>query len=285
MADEVNSRMGTEKQNTKTATGQGFTLVELLVVIAIIAVLAAMLLPALSKAKASGQSVACRSNLRQLQFGYLAYAHENSDRQPPNMARAATLGDVMNLPGSWVVGSARTDVNVTNIQAGVIYPYVGAPAVYHCPADKSTVAGAPGLLRSRSYSMDSWMVAPENFYEANNSNVLPSQDPWGPFKVSQHFLPPPAGVFVFIDEHEQSINAGWYMLEQPNSVTPSTDSWYSLAADRHQQGCNLSFLDGRVEHWRWKAPKVYHRWIYPATPGGDLADLRRLAECVPHDLR
>jgi prepilin-type N-terminal cleavage/methylation domain-containing protein/prepilin-type processing-associated H-X9-DG protein len=276
--------MKSEKQNLKTEAGQAFTLIELLVVIAIIALLAAMLLPALSKAKASGQLVACRSNLKQLQLGYLAYANENNDRQPPNMA-AATLGDIKNLPGSWVVGSATTDVNASNIQAGVIYPYVGAPGVYHCPADKSTITGHPGLLRSRSYSMDSWMVAPENFYEANNSDVRPSYAPWGPFKVLQHHLPPSSGVFVFIDEHERSINAGWYMLEQPDWVTNGLDSWYSLPSDRHQQGCNLSFLDGHVEHWRWKAPKVYHGWIWPATPGGDLADLQRLAECVPHDFR
>jgi prepilin-type processing-associated H-X9-DG protein len=56
-----------------------------------------------------------------------------------------------------------------------------------------------------------------------------------------------------------------------------------LAADRHKQGCNLSFLDGHVEHWRWKAPKVYRFSESPATPGGDLEDHRRLQECVPHD--
>ena len=64
----------------------------------------------------------------------------------------------------------------------------------------------------------------------------------------------------------------------------TSDSWLALAADRHQQGCNLSFLDGHVEHWRWKAPKVYTAFGTPATPGGDLADHRKIQEAVPHDV-
>jgi type II secretory pathway pseudopilin PulG len=103
-------------------------LIELLVVIAIIAILAAMLLPALSKAKAAGQSASCANNLKQLQLGYISYVSDNNDQLPPNNASAAGT-DVRSRSGSWVVGSAKTDTNSVNIEAGVIFPMVKAPGV------------------------------------------------------------------------------------------------------------------------------------------------------------
>src|SRR5439155_7928579 len=138
--------MKSESRKPKSETACAFTLIELLVVIAIIAILGAMMLPALSKAKSSAQSTSCLSNLKQLQTGYFLYAEENNDRQPPTMAQAAGLGDVRSLPGSWAVGSAKTDTNAANIQAGVIFRYLGSAGVYHCPADKATVSGVQWLL-------------------------------------------------------------------------------------------------------------------------------------------
>jgi prepilin-type N-terminal cleavage/methylation domain-containing protein/prepilin-type processing-associated H-X9-DG protein len=267
-------------RNPHSAIAWAFTLIELLVVIAIIAILAALLLPALSKAKAAGQSASCLNNLKQLQLGYLIYVGENNDCLPPNKARALALGNIANLPESWVVGNAKTDTNTANIEAGLIYGSVGSASVYHCPADRSTVINNLALPRTRSYSLDGWL---NSYYTANGADWYPEMYPWQQLKLST--MHQPSKVFGFIDEQEQSIDAGLFIIVQPAWVVPgSQDLWSSLAADRHRQGCNLSFLDGHVEHWRWQAPKIYKGYDTPPTPGGDLADYRRLQECVPHDV-
>ncbi len=275
-----------ESRKQKAEMLHAFTLIELLVVIAIIAVLASLLLPALAKAKAAGQSVSCLSNLKQLQSGFLMYAHDNNDSQPPAMNQAAALGDVHSLPGSWIVGSAKTDTNTAGIEAGVIFPYVGSATVYRCPADKSAVVRFPGLPRTRSYSKLGWVNSPQDSYAANGLDPKPTMYPWAAYKISQHYRPAPAAVLVFLDELEQSIDCCTFLIEQPAWVfkDDTTDAWLSVPADRHQQGSDLSFLDGHVEHWRWQAPKHFDRWGLPATPGPDLADHRRLQEAVPHDV-
>jgi prepilin-type N-terminal cleavage/methylation domain-containing protein/prepilin-type processing-associated H-X9-DG protein len=266
--------------------GRAFTLIELLVVISIIAILAALLLPALARSKAFAQSINCLGNLKQLQIGYLMYAQENNDSQVgPESVLPAGLGDARSYSNSWVLGSARFDTNTDNIRAGAIFRYVGAPGVYHCPADKSTVSGDPALLRMRSYSKDGWMFGRGSVYNANGIYMTPDMYPWGRYKVSDHQNPGPSGVWVFIDEQEQSIEPGDFILNQPASISGGDPWWLSLAADRHRLGCNLSFLDGHCEHWKWKAPKIYIGFNVPARTDGDDDDLRRLQDAVPHDLK
>jgi prepilin-type N-terminal cleavage/methylation domain-containing protein len=145
------------KARASSFLNAAFTLIELLVVIAIVAILAAMLLPALAKAKSRGQSISCTCNLRQLQYAWLMYVHDNNEVMPPNINRNLSTPNPQALPGSWVVGNAQLDVTTSNVQSGVLFKYLGSVGVFHCPSDKSTVTGHPELLRTRSYSLNAWM--------------------------------------------------------------------------------------------------------------------------------
>jgi prepilin-type N-terminal cleavage/methylation domain-containing protein len=216
---------------------RAFTLIELLVVIAIIAILAAMLLPALARAKAKATGIACMNDLKQLQLCYQMYVHDNNDRVPLNHAiSTASLAD------SWVVGNPKVDVTTSNIENGVLFQYNRSTRIYICPVDKSTTLptmGAPnGLPRNRSYAID---------YVLGGDSTVPYMID----RISRAISPPPARKSVFWDEDPRSIDNGAFGIRPKGTWV-----WWNLPASGHSRGCTLSMLDGHAEIWKWRDVSV-----------------------------
>ena len=234
---------------------KGFTLIELLVVLAIIAILAAILLPALAGAKAKAQHVVCLNNLKQLTLGWLLYIDEHEDSLPPNDA----AGHGGSFPGSWVVGNAQTDPSTANIEMGVLFPYTRNTDIYRCPTDKSNVSGNPNLRRFRSYSLSGYLGGPGHLQRYPEIRV-PATD----------------SVFVFIDEEHDSIEDGMFGL-----FRAPENRWINMAADRHRGMGSLSFADGHVSKIRWRWSKKFKFVDQPAESPEDEKDLRSLQELVP----
>jgi prepilin-type N-terminal cleavage/methylation domain-containing protein/prepilin-type processing-associated H-X9-DG protein len=231
---------------TPNARQMAFTLIELLVVIAIIAILAAMFLPALSRAKVKAQGVYCMNNLKQLQLAVIIYADDNQERFPENPGLA--IG-----PPAWVHGqmtwdtSSQANVQNTNtalMTSGEIGPNVGQNAgAFKCPAD--IIPGARGP-RVRSYSMNGFVGD-----VANVANYINGAVPgWRRFlKTSDTGKMGAVNLWVLLDECPDSINDGFFSVRmQPNT----TAKWTDVPASTHNGAGGFSFADGHAEIKKWK---------------------------------
>jgi prepilin-type processing-associated H-X9-DG protein len=258
------------------------------VVIAIIAILAGLLLPALSRAKAQALNVACLNNLKQLQVCAHLYAMDHNDTLPPNnfvydiSSGAPSVGFSTNI--TWCPGLARYDTTTDNIQRGLLFPYNRSVGIYHCPADKSTVEnrfGVPlSMRRTRSYNMSQSInglpIAPELI-------ILPPSFQ----KESDINRPGPSQLSVFIDVHEAGILDSLFGIPPPGwqQIFGMRETWWDLPANRHSQGCDLAFADGHAEHWRWVVPKIFQEVGQDIAGEEEMKDFRRLHRTVRPETR
>ena len=202
------------------------------------------------------------------------YALDNNDVLPPNdsiMVYTARRS-VGAASISWCPDHARTDTNTVDLRSGVLFQYNTSVAIYHCPADKSTVETPDGQplpqLRNRSYNMSQSVNGYPEYLTGLGMPGLSDLPCWKKFTEILH--PIPSQLFVFIDEHPDTLLDAQFGNPVGRAVLAA--DLVRLPADRHNQGGCLSFADGHAERWRWVVPKVVISTVGQPPAAGEMPD-------------
>ncbi|HEX3988831.1 MAG TPA: prepilin-type N-terminal cleavage/methylation domain-containing protein [Verrucomicrobiae bacterium] len=234
---------------TPTRKKRAFTLIELLVVIAIIAILAAMLLPVLSKSKGAAEGTTCNNNIRQLTLAWLLYASDNNDLLVNNYGKPETTS----TRNTWAANvedwsNSDDNTNLLYLTKTLFSPFHNRSAgIFKCPSDRANAANGP---RIRSVSMNAMVGDPGNLLDQFNPLYVQF------YKTKS--IPNPSGIFVFLDEHCDTINDGFFI----NRL--ETYQWGNMPGSYHDGGLSLSFADGHLETHHWLVPGT----VRPPVKGG-----------------